>query len=868
MKRIFTDSIKDVIGNDPVLDQFDISYQASFYGTTPDDYVTGSIIEKIKISNSSLLITGSRGRAISKLYSKFEVVPDPVDGSPDPSWGPKLSSYLQPWTEKTGNSYRFTNLYDETERFYDSCLPNLQTCLEHDGTKLKTIVSNIAWENDAGTVTANLDLDPTAKDITLNPDSNFESKKTAFVVFNAIKATGSYGDPSVNNEWTWSFPYENKFLPEKRFLQQSDSLATTISSKALPGLPTAATNAESFGLPISTQIDTLFPILTGSPVSMFWGGPPSTIGLPLLTYASSKQEPAKADNIVPILPGHIPETFLPSGGRNGNRTLYPYEQNSYFMPISETSDSKYGFSFLVPSDVNLENSTTGSAQKNDLIKFLFGFGDVNTVSYIDQKINQQIFSTPYEKFFGNSDDTPRSFGVVLGDPSLGNAAIGPYPNINVDDSLTVSWSENSFNVMNRTWVFSSPQHVPLVGPPPLHCYAVIPGYVSGTNGSTVWPGSIGYWTWNPPAGYGKNVRWNFNATLEINANNKCLMVGYCPAGEKNILLMSVTSSYPWNYSYTRIVHSSHLDNTLKSFVVRRGVNGYTDVFDNYYEPTDFINEQISIGNIDPKQYYTNLFDLYGYSDPNDIATGSPAYTLFPTSSIDPVADSYTSTMFPPGTWLVGFVYSNAFSPQSNQDFAVISDVKINQFKESSIITENGSRIGGNNYPQFREIKYRELPENSDGKDRSRNYKSSLFGVSPIIRGWKYGLSSGLPAHSRVVFRRDRFGQFRDMLEQRPYTKFVVDSATPFGNVATPGDKITVDGVERKQNGGKVNTKNPGEVGDAAVQVKFVKQYFSGSANGIGIIATTDVDPASTISSNLSPEVTSSLPYFDGIVRNT
>lgn len=41
-----------------------------------------------------------------------------------------------------------------------------------------------------------------------------------------------------------------------------------------------------------------------------------------------------------------------------------------------------------------------------------------------------------------------------------------------------------------------------------------------------------------------------------------------------------------------------------------------------------------------------------------------------------------------------------------------------------------------------------------------------------IRGWKYGLLSGFETMRTAVFRRDQFGQFRDMLEQRNYGKIL------------------------------------------------------------------------------------------------
>ena len=39
-----------------------------------------------------------------------------------------------------------------------------------------------------------------------------------------------------------------------------------------------------------------------------------------------------------------------------------------------------------------------------------------------------------------------------------------------------------------------------------------------------------------------------------------------------------------------------------------------------------------------------------------------------------------------------------------------------------------------------------------------------------IQGWKYGVWSGLPTNPKIIFRTGKYGQFRDMLEQRPFTK--------------------------------------------------------------------------------------------------
>jgi hypothetical protein len=94
-------------------------------------------------------------------------------------------------------------------------------------------------------------------------------------------------------------------------------------------------------------------------------------------------------------------------------------------------------------------------------------------------------------------------------------------------------------------------------------------------------------------------------------------------------------------------------------------------------------------------------------------------------------------------------------------------------------------------------------------------------MGSVIRGWKYGLINGYELQTKTIFRRDRYGQYRDMLEQRLDSKF---------------------------HNGKGVLSSP-------VNVKFI------GPNG------STVSPENTVSSNLSFEATSSLPYFDGIVRN-
>lgn len=112
------------------------------------------------------------------------------------------------------------------------------------------------------------------------------------------------------------------------------------------------------------------------------------------------------------------------------------------------------------------------------------------------------------------------------------------------------------------------------------------------------------------------------------------------------------------------------------------------------------------------------------------------------------------------------------------------------------------------------------------------FTNSYAGVE--IRGWKYGLINGTPQHTKTIWRRDKYGQYRDMLEQRLDTKFF----------------LTADAASQD-----FFRKSSQYTSDAPIVVRFLN------------LSGTIVRPEETLSSNLSYEATSSLPYFDGLVRN-
>jgi len=135
---------------------------------------------------------------------------------------------------------------------------------------------------------------------------------------------------------------------------------------------------------------------------------------------------------------------------------------------------------------------------------------------------------------------------------------------------------------------------------------------------------------------------------------------------------------------------------------------------------------------------------------------------------------------------------------------------LNTMMSTSLGTGN-TVIGTNHFADFR------------NKFLDTNNFGTNFSVSPVIRGWKYGLVSATPTFTKCVFRRNKFGQFRDMLEQRVYTRF--------------------------------NNPSESDISTSPVTIRFVKP------DG------TTTDPENTWSQNVSTEATSSVPYFDGETRN-
>jgi hypothetical protein len=117
--------------------------------------------------------------------------------------------------------------------------------------------------------------------------------------------------------------------------------------------------------------------------------------------------------------------------------------------------------------------------------------------------------------------------------------------------------------------------------------------------------------------------------------------------------------------------------------------------------------------------------------------------------------------------------------------------------------------------------------------RRLNFEGANLGT-PILRGFKYGLVNAVRQTTSMVFRHDRYGQFRDMLEQRQDTRFLLERESK-NDVSPPT-------LPRKQI----------SVTDGVVTCKFVDRLNHDER----------VDPMTTNSSNLDLYATSSLPFFE------
>jgi len=165
-------------------------------------------------------------------------------------------------------------------------------------------------------------------------------------------------------------------------------------------------------------------------------------------------------------------------------------------------------------------------------------------------------------------------------------------------------------------------------------------------------------------------------------------------------------------------------------------------------------------------------------------------------------------------------------------------------------------------------------------------------IGPKIRGWKYGIIDGNPHYTSAVFRRDSFGQLRDMLEQRKDSCTISDETNSpinylgsFESPAMPKPKVAnsivkfaavpkTSAISKGFGSAGMSATSAATMALKALKLDSLPSYPI-IIKFVGLQETTrppslnyiNVDPNDTLSSNLSTYATSSMPFFDDMCKN-
>lgn len=834
-EKVYTESLKDVIGNDPVLDQFDIFYEASYYGSSQDDYITGSLLN-VTIDPAGLkqYLTGTRGRSFSKLYASSEPPVPQTYGSEIVNRIPSLSYRFVPASSKVSRTaYRIAQCFDESERYYDSCLPSLKESFDFANAKIWTIdnVSNA-----------------------FSPYANVTTSSVGYMLFDSLEIDRTEdnffeNDPTVFNGWTRSFPYDGKYSTLPRLSSANDLL-----------------NLDESSLVVDWNIPHHGDLLIAETEPSFLG--PRLVKL----YKDNtvvREEDINIDNVrqtrktkitsfIPVIPGYL-ETNGSDSFRNGLRSKTTVAGGYGNVPVHMGSykntglDKETGYSLLLLGDVDLSKKVdhtsylssfpsvtdpgleylTSSAGTSDLIKFMFGFGDLNNVTYGRRVFDSTKKTLRYEESFENYSQGTIAY-------NLSNYK---------DEFFELNWDTFSIGTYNtlKPWRVATTDGT----------------FVNGLDSLT-----YNFKSGSSPGSTSRGVKWlskNSDKNIFVSATSKIKASPFeVPSGSMeqdiSVFFIDVTASYPWSFSFDRALYGNSSD-TLTTSVA--GFPGLPSSVGTGIFPF-IVVDQITGSNGSLK-----TLETYDYTTDGFYETGTSVYNKdYP---------------LPPGEWRIGWQFSSgSTAPPAGTSFAAVNNIKFHAYDS----LEKTSMIGSNNLPQFsyKAVDSRYNPtiltsplteggyifsseaSNAYVTSSAGTYSSYVFGVNPVIRGWKYGLVNGFPENTKMIFRRGHYGQFRDILEQRKYTRFLATGLSP-----TDLDAITVNGFDKTWMSTLASSKNASPyvnlIGEGAISVKFVHKVPNITPSGVGTIETRYVPPELTTSQNLSPYVTSSLPYFDGEPRH-
>jgi hypothetical protein len=212
MSSYNSEIISEVIGDYPILDQFDNSYIAMLSGTYLDDFVTGSLVSTFSVNGKKQISLGQRGRVFSH-----------VNAQGYPTHRFSQSKTLQPWSEVAKIPSTVT-MNDNLERWWDSMMPSITETLTVDGTNIFLPAENV-----------------TTRTYFYTNINHVASGTRGWVFFNW---TDTGPSPTyTNNNWQSAFPFEPKYVKIARQQSQNNALfAKTILSLASSPYPETPLN--------------------------------------------------------------------------------------------------------------------------------------------------------------------------------------------------------------------------------------------------------------------------------------------------------------------------------------------------------------------------------------------------------------------------------------------------------------------------------------------------------------------------------------------------------------------------------------------------------------------------------------------------
>lgn len=198
-KNLSSRIIYDVIGNDDVVDQFEVHSRGEYVGGMFDDFITGSLAKKFSQDDFVGIRTGSRGRVFSKFNARLKETPDL--SSYEISVNPSINFRLKPWYESVG-SIQAIEVIDNNERYFDTLVPGLSDCFAINGGSITRFISN--------------GLRPTNFDV------------SAGSIFFNQEETGGIYEGLVDNIWMRSYPYEPRYSSVSRVLNITERIFSNL----------------------------------------------------------------------------------------------------------------------------------------------------------------------------------------------------------------------------------------------------------------------------------------------------------------------------------------------------------------------------------------------------------------------------------------------------------------------------------------------------------------------------------------------------------------------------------------------------------------------------------------------------------------